>query len=317
MKNKISSLGQTLSFLIVAVILIALLFAVTNLRDQKKSTISVSDQPQVLGASKSLIRGESINKNVPIEKIRDPNLVQISAKSYLVFDLETGQLLVEKNSQQKLPIASLTKLLTALIVYQSVNPSSTVTINFNDVVDSAPKLNLIVGDEIQVIDLFNAMIVGSSNDAALALSHFVTKETKKDFVTTMNQIAKALGMENSSFSNPLGFDSKQNFSTAEDLSKLVKVTQQLAAFTNLGKKTLYKFKSLLNHRYQISATNQLLNTDPSLEAIKTGFTEDAKGSIICKVTVNQRKLIFILLASNDREKDTLKLKEEVLKSFKF
>src|SRR4029077_21109724 len=101
----------------------------------------------------------------------------------------------------------------------------------------SPALNFLVGDSVKADDVFNSMLIGSCNDAALALADDVTGQTQKNFVDLMNQEAKTLGMANSSFENPMGFDNFNNYSTAQDIKILITETQQLAVFKDLGRMT--------------------------------------------------------------------------------
>jgi serine-type D-Ala-D-Ala carboxypeptidase (penicillin-binding protein 5/6) len=271
--------------------------------------------PMVLGAYTSL-RGQEgpTAASVPV-KSAELDFSKVSAASFMVYDVESGTVLAEKNSTARYSIASLTKLLTALVAYKQSDLNQEYVVSSDDYVKYNPVLKLKPQDKIKGWDLFNAMLVGSANDAALALSHFTSKITGENFVDLMNRQAQSIGMEDSHFSNPLGFDSKYNYSTAADLKKLVDITQNFAAFTNLSKKTSYSFTSQLGNSYNIAATNKLVGSNKEIEAIKTGFTEDSKGAIITKITRDNHAVVFIILASQDREGDTLELRREIFDKF--
>lgn len=273
--------------------------------------------PQVLGASIGEIRGaQQIGPEHVYGKIREPDFSAISAKSFLAYDLSGGQILAEKNGSQKLPIASLTKLITALVAYDNLDLNSYVAVTVHDVLDVSPSLGLSPGDQAKVLDLLNAMLVGSANDAAWALANHIAQATGKNFVSLMNEKAVQLQMDDSNFSNPLGFDSINNYSTAQDLKKAVDQTQQLAVFTQLGRKESYSFRGMSGKLYDVVATNKLVSEYPDIEAVKTGHTIAAQDSMISKVTAKDgRKIIVIVLGSVNREKDTLKLKDEIFKAY--
>src|SRR6185295_4692651 len=114
-----------------------------------------------------------------------------------------GQTLVEKNADQKVNIASLTKLLTGLVAYEMTDLNKSFIISRKDVLDIAPSLGLKPGDSVKALDVFNAMLVGSTNDAALALADFTNRETEENFILLMNSKAESLGMTSSNFSNPM------------------------------------------------------------------------------------------------------------------
>ena len=294
-------------------------FIYSAVPSQKKSTLDAGRQaaPTVLGEFTS-VRGEPADTGLQNpEKIKDLDLNAISAESFLAYDINSSFVLAQKNPAQKISIASLTKLLTAFVVYQKTNLGESIKITGNDMLNIAPALGLKLNDEIRVSDLFNAMLIGSTNDAALALANFAASSTGQSFADLMNEQAGNLQMANSKFSNPMGFDSQNNFSTAEDLQKLVDASQKLAAFSNLGKKSSYNFTSNLGFNYYTKATNKLTAQYPDLEAVKTGFTESSKGAMITKLSVGDHKIIIIILDSQNREKDTLILRQQILGSYKF
>ncbi len=266
-------------------------------------------EPQVLGASTS-VRGEPEVAALTPKILNTPDYSEITAKSFLVFDLASGSNLLEKNTTQKLGIASITKLLTALVVYNNSNLNRSFQVKAKSAIKVKPVLGLIPGDEVKALDVFNAMLIGSNNDAALALAHFAGG-TNESFVALMNQQAKEIGMTNSNFANPLGFDSDENYSTAADLKLLITKTEGLAAFSNLGRRTSYDFVGKQNWTYRAIATNKLLARHPDINAIKTGHTEYSGGAMATKIEKNGHEIVILVLGSANREQDTLKLKSLV------
>ncbi len=274
--------------------------------------------PQVLGASTQalrLTRGSDQKQVNAVSQINNPDLSAVSAQSYLVFDLSSGQELLAKNPNQKLAIASLTKLMTALTTYNNLNLNQTFIISKQDTLSIAPDLGLTPGDQVKALDIFNAMLIGSCNDAALALADFTSQASGANFVLLMNRQAAGLGMSNSNFSNPMGFDSSNNYSTAEDLKLLITATQQLSAFTDLGRRIGYEFTGKGGKNYSTVATNTLIKNYPDIQAIKTGFTNEANGAMATKVEIGGHQIVILVLDSQNRESDTLKLKSAVESSF--
>lgn len=274
--------------------------------------------PKILGASTdapNFIRGDSQSTTKTISQTSNPDLLGISAQSFLVFDLNSGQELLGKNPAQKVAIASLTKLMTALTAYNNSKLNRTYRISDKDTLNIKPNLGLIPGDEVSALDIFNSMLIGSCNDAALALADYSSQSSGDNFVDLMNRQAKQLGMLNSSFSNPMGFDSNGNYSTAEDLKLLITVTQQLSAFTDLGRRTAYTFVGAEGKTYYTAATNTLIKEHPDIQAIKTGFTDEANGAMATKISISGHQIIILVLDSQNRERDTLKLKSATASSF--
>ncbi len=270
--------------------------------------------PQVLGASISL-RGEAPSTVSEIPKLKEPDLSNISAKSFLAFDLDSGREYIKENENGKLSIASLTKLLTALVAYKTADLNANFTISAKSNIDTKPVLGLVAGDSVKAVDVLNSMIVGSCNDAALALAQYVSDSENKSFITLMNDTAKEIGMNNSNFSNPMGFDSRNNYSTAEDLKILITETEKLAIFNNLGRRTSYSFSGSNQKTYTAYATNKLIKNHPDIQAIKTGFTESAGGAMATKITLGSRDIAILVLNSQNREGDTLKIKQQLENSF--
>ncbi len=244
------------------------------------------------------------------------NLAEVKAKSFLAFDEQTGYILALKNSDQPVAIASITKLMTGLVVYENVTSfKDVVDVSDKDKFDIDPVLGLKTGDRIEVGDLFYAMLVGSANDAALALANYVELNSENSFVDLMNETAKRIEMDDTHFSNPLGFDSEANYSTAADLQKLVQEVKQYQAFSLVGKDQSYAFSSTLGNQYSVKATNKLTKDNKDLYAIKTGFTNLAQGAMITEVKNNGDNFIIIVLDSSDREQDTLILAAEIKEKY--
>lgn len=271
-------------------------------------------KPAVLGLSD--IRG--LEQKIPEPKLAVPfalNFSSVTAKSFLAYDEATGEILAERSPQEQVSIASLTKLLTALIAYENLDMDERVTIQNEDLIAVRPVVGLKPGEVIRVVDLINSMIVGSTNDAALALSNHVAKKLNTPFADLMNKKAKDLEMEQSHFSNPLGFDSWYNYSTAMDIKKLVSATQSKALFALAGRKTHYDFTDLEGRDYTIAATNKLIASHEDIEAIKTGLTPEAGGAMVVRAKKDGHSVILIVLGSSQREQDTLAIKEEVFSKF--
>ncbi len=279
-------------------------------------------QPEVLGESIDLRgpaqtgAGPYSGGKAPVPQPAAPaltreQLAKISAKSFLVYDQETGTVLASRQPDQKLPIASLTKLMTGLLAYQYLDFSQPVIINKTGLTSIRPIVDFKNADEVRAGDVFNAMIVGSCNDSAQVLAQAITQKTGTSVVTLMNQKAQELGMDNTSYANPIGFDNPDNYSTADDLKILVEITQRLAIFSNLGKTNSVTFSGSDGQRYHAVATNRLIAQYPELYAVKTGYTEGAQGVMVSKIVRTGHNVIIIVLGSRDREADTVLLKNLV------
>lgn len=261
--------------------------------------------------NKTVTTGETYsnpNSNVQVGE-------KVKADSYLIFDELTGKTIAERKPDTPVAIASITKLMTAYVVSKYGDLNSTWAINSASTSDINPVLGLVVGDQVIINDLVNAMIIGSANDAASALGQYVTTKSGQPMIDLMNKEAKALGMRSTHYENPIGFDSEQNYSTANDLKLLLDAIRPITLFSSLDRKLLYTFTSETGKTYSVKTTNSLLAKDPDIHAIKTGFTDEARGAMITAIHKSNVKFVIIVLGSSDREEDTLLLKAQILKSF--
>jgi serine-type D-Ala-D-Ala carboxypeptidase (penicillin-binding protein 5/6) len=277
-----------------------------------------STQPQVLGSMTAVnIRGQRGPKATPPKPYQAANvqLDQIAAESFLVYDPESATVLLSRNPNQQLPIASLTKLMTAYVAYQHITLSDMVPITVNGKVFHRPRLGLSSPGHVSAEDLFNAMLIGSANDAAKQLAEYTEAQTGKNFIDLMNQTAADLGMTQTHFDNPVGLDSTDNYSTASDLSLLIKAMSSYTAFELIGRATAYQLTSQEGQHYHIQATNRLVARDPELFAIKTGLTPQAHGAMVVKIIHQGHPFIITVLKSTARETDVKTLKNTVIESF--
>lgn len=275
--------------------------------------------PQVLGENSpaEVKVNPALTAQAP-QLIKPLDLEPVAAKSFLVYDVASQTALARRNENYPMPVASLTKLLTAYVAYNQLDlAQEVVTVPPTAIVDVSPILSLQPEDEIQALDLFKSMLVGSANDAAEVLANFVAERSGLSFKDLMNKTAAELGMANSRFSNPLGFDSETNYSTATDLQLLVNATKQWPAFGLLGRQASYSFKSEIGNNYSIRTTNKLLASDPEISSIKTGFTDEAQGAMITEINHDNNKFIIIVLGSPNREGDTLQLKRAIINSYQW
>lgn len=234
---------------------------------------------------------------------------ELSAKALLVRDVRSGVTMLEKNSSSRLPIASLTKLMTALVVMEKSSLDEEVEIKNSDLAVPAYRIDFSPREILTVRDLLTAMLVSSANDAALSLARHTMGSTA-NFVKAMNDKAGDLRMASTSFSNPVGFDDQEHYSTASDLSRLVE------EFMNHGDlMDIVKMKSAVvssvsgKQKIKLYSTNKLLLDRPEVIGLKTGYTAEAGGSLIILVNIGSEsaplaQYYSIMLGSDDREKET-------------
>jgi serine-type D-Ala-D-Ala carboxypeptidase (penicillin-binding protein 5/6) len=234
---------------------------------------------------------------------------EVSSGSALAIDVTSGKILYEKNSQTERPIASLTKLMTALIIAEEELPGSVVTISANAASIEGSTLWLNAGEEITVKDLMYGMMIASGNDAAMALAEY-NAGSMENFVRKMNQKAERLGLQNTNYANPMGFDSGYNYSTARDLALLSMYALQNEFLTEPVDLVEYEIQSKSGITHEYLSTNKLLEKDLGLDGVevhglKTGRTPDAGECLISVATFPEdQQIMTVVLGSENRFYDT-------------
>jgi D-alanyl-D-alanine carboxypeptidase len=264
-----------------------------------------------------------LNKEETDQPKADFNVVQIkfdqlniSAKSVLAYDLQTGKVLVSEGADQKLAIASLTKLMTSIVAMEDPNFNTPIVITSADHTSITPILGLKNGDRVMPMDLVKSMLVGSANDAAKAIgNHF---PNNKDFVAAMNAKAVELGMTNTHFDNSTGFDTNTNYSTAEDLQKLLQYALTVLPYQDIWKDINYSFTSVDGHGSKIKNSNSLVVKNKNIHSIKTGYTPKALENMVVQAeNETGNKIVVIVLGTTDRDGNMKKAVDYVFDSFEW
>lgn len=225
---------------------------------------------------------------------------RIPAHSILLKELRSGRILFEHGIEKRLSPASLTKIMSALIILEKGRLNDLATVSRDAA--RAPKvhLRLRVGEVFRLGDLLKAMMMVSANDACLTAVEHVGGDEER-FVALMNAKAVALGLVDTHFSNECGFDGPDHYSTAEDLAKLSEVAMRNAVFRDLVKEEREIIMPVSGYRaYILHNTNRLLGRIPGVEGVKTGFTSKAGRCLIAKVSPNGSDLLLVILNSNRR-----------------
>lgn len=216
-----------------------------------------------------------------------------------------GQTLYERNSQEVLYPASLTKVLTAVVVMEHCNLEDNVTVNktaINSVEYGYITANLQEGEVFTVEQLLNILMVSSANDAALVLAEHISGSVE-DFVILMNETASKIGCTNSNFVNPNGIHHENHYSTAHDLTLIANYSLQFDELKELYKKTYYKLPAtdLYSRDDRIfTTTNELILSGSTnyyrfAKGLKTGFTTPAGHCLIGYASKDGLELITVLL----------------------
>lgn len=273
----------------------------------------MADNPRLLTAQ--MIQEERLEKLKPIRNWQVEDL-EIEAKSAIsvLIDLENKErILFEKEGDKKLPIASLTKLMTAIVAMENYDLSQTVEIGKEAAKEKESFGKLRVGEFFEVKDLLFSLLIESSNGAAVALAEIIGLE---NFVDLMNLRAENLSLKNTLFFNPTGLDSegsinRVNYSTVKDLVKLtlyvLETKPMIWEILSIYEIDLYSPNGVFHHK--IKNTNEILGEIPKIIGGKTGWTPEAKGCLILIIEApkNKGKIINIILGSENRFEEMRKL----------
>lgn len=261
----------------------------------------------------------------PVPVVAEPKSVGVvvSAQSGMVIDASSGTVLWEKNSTTPRSIASITKLMTALVFVRH-NPGwrTLVTIAANDNREGG-KAFFVPGDTITVEDLFGATLVGSVNSGAVALER-ISGLTESEFVAEMNAQAAALGMTDSHFVEPTGLDNS-NVATAADVAKLLRTAMAVPAIAQVVRQPQAIITLANGSRRAIASTDWLLDSfvnRPPYRIVggKTGYTEQAGYCLTMAVENDGRQVYSVMLGSADlasRFNDTKGIIDWVFRNYKW
>jgi D-alanyl-D-alanine carboxypeptidase (penicillin-binding protein 5/6) len=222
------------------------------------------------------------------------------AHGILLKELNSGRVLYEHDAGKRMSPASLTKIMSALVILERGQLDDFVTISPNAARAHKTHLRMKAGQVFRLDDLLKAMLIMSANDACLAaVEHVGGNEAQ--FVALMNDKAEALGLADTHFSNGCGFDNPDHYSTAEDLAALSIIALDQPIFRQLVREERAIITPISGHRaYVLHNTNRLLGRIPGVEGIKTGFTSKAGRCLIAKVSQNGNDLLLVILNSKRR-----------------
>lgn len=241
------------------------------------------------------------------------------AKAAIAFDAETDAVLYSENSAEQMPIASLTKIMTALVILDNIDFSDAVTISGNAFNTDGRKDGIVLNEKINAKDLFKLMLVSSNNAAAVALAEH-TNGNVDNFVELMNEKADLLGLKNTGFSNPVGFDSDENYSTAYDMAQLIDYALDKPLIWEILRMQSLSITSLDGKiKHQVKNTNLLLGRMENITGGKTGLTEEA-GQCLALVIgdpIDNHQIISVVLNTEDRFLETEKLVRWVFGSYRW
>ena len=218
----------------------------------------------------------------------------------LLKDRRTGEVLFEQNADLSMAPASLTKIMSAIVILEDGALNDQVTVSRHAAAAHKIKLHLKPGQVLPLRGLLEAMLIRSANDACLAAVEHVSGD-EESFVAKMNEKAAAIGLTRTHFQNACGFDMPDHFSTAEDLAVLTEYAMSYETFAAIVKEPAAVIRTAdQRKKYVARTTNRLLGTMDGVIGVKTGYTRGAGRCLIAVVTRDDRELLLVLLNARQR-----------------
>ena len=238
------------------------------------------------------------------------NVFAISAQSYIVTEQSSGNILCEKNAHTKLPMASTTKIMTALCAIENGDMDSLVKVSDKAVGVEGSSIYLESGESLTLKDLLYGLMLHSGNDAAVAVAIHISSDTDS-FVKLMNETALKIGAKNTHFTNPNGLPHKEHYTTAYDLNLITRYAMKYDEFREIVS-TYQKAIPWAGREYQrqLKNHNKLLRMYEGTIGVKTGYTKAAGRCLVSSAMRNGIEVVCVTLNAPDDWNDHIYLMDD-------
>lgn len=244
--------------------------------------------------------GDSTNQSENSSTQTDVSLnLASNAKSAIMLEASTGKIIYEKNSEEKLPMASMTKMMTLLLIMENIEDGNLkwdemITASEHAASMGGSQIFLEVGEQMSVEDMVKGICIGSGNDAAVAMAERIGG-TEENFVKMMNEKASKLGLKNTHFENSCGLDSDNHYSSAHDMAIIAKELvrhEKILEYTGTYEDYLRKNT---DNSFWLVNTNKLVRYYQGVDGLKTGYTSTAGYCITTTAKRNNLRLITVVM----------------------
>jgi len=246
-----------------------------------------------------------------------PSAPQLAAESYMLMDAASGEVLVEHNGDERLPPASLTKLMTAYIATLEIQKGQ---ISDNDMVTVSEKawrtggsrMFIQVNTQVSVDDLLHGIIIQSGNDASVAMAEHIAG-SEEAFADMMNSTAQRLGMSNTHFVNATGLPHPEHYSSANDMAKLARAI----IYEDPAHYAIYAQKEFFWNNIKQPNRNLLLWRDKTVDGLKTGHTEEAGYCLVASAVRDNMRLISVVFGTDSEQARAAETQKLLTYGFRF
>lgn len=246
-----------------------------------------------------------------------PSAPQLAAKSYVLMDAASGKVLVENAGDERLPPASLTKLMTAYIATLEIQKgkiaeSDMVTVSEKAWRTGGSRMFIQVNTQVSVDDLLHGIIIQSGNDASVAMAEYVAG-SEEAFADLMNAAAQRLGMTNTNFVNSTGLPHPEHYSSASDMAKLARAI----IYEDPAHYGIYAQKEFLWNNIKQPNRNLLLWRDKTVDGLKTGHTEEAGFCLVASAVRDGMRLISVVFGTDSEQARAAETQKLLTYGFRF
>ncbi|AYC34422.1 D-alanyl-D-alanine carboxypeptidase [Pseudomonas cavernae] len=246
-----------------------------------------------------------------------PAAPQLAAKAYVLMDAASGNVLVENNGDQRLPPASLTKLMTAYIATLEIRKgqigeSDQVTVSEHAWRTGGSRMFIQVGTQVTLGDLLHGIIIQSGNDASVAVAEHIAG-SEDAFADMMNTTAGTLGMAGSHFMNATGLPDPEHYSTAHDMARLARAI----IYEDPAHYAIYSQKEFLWNNIKQPNRNLLLWRDKTVDGLKTGHTDEAGYCLVASAVRDNMRLIAVVFGTNSEQARAAETQKLLTYGFRF
>src|SRR3989338_816532 len=251
---------------------------------------------------------------IPINQTKNPPPL-LSAAAVLVKDITSGVVLYSKNKNERLAPASSSKIMTALVSLNHYKLDDVLTVK--TVITEGKTMGLVNSERMTAENVLYATLVDSANDAAYTLADNYPGGVE-NFVSEMNRVAKEMGLSNTHFQNPVGFDNTNQYTTASELAQMALVGLRNPVFTKMvGTKEITVSDVNYQYFHDLKNVNELLGRIPGVSGVKTGFTEEGGEILVSEVKRNDHRVLIVILKSADRFTETQHLMNWIFDNFQW
>lgn len=246
-----------------------------------------------------------------------PAVPELGVRSYVLMDADSSAILAEHRADDRLPPASLTKIMTSYVAAHeiaegNISIEDLVPVSVNAWRTGGSRMFIRESTQVSLSDLLKGVVIQSGNDASIAVAEYVAG-TEGAFAELMNIHAKNLGMRNSNFSNATGWPAEDHYSTARDLAKLAQAL--IKKFPHHYE--LYKEKEFAYNNITQTNRNLLLWRDPTVDGVKTGHTEEAGYCLVASAARNGMRLISVVMGADSMESRASESQKLLTYGFRF